>query len=105
MARGPGKGKTNNPKGRVPGVPNKTTVAMKEIINSIVSGQIVKVNGTLDALRESDPDKYLNMLFKLMEFVMPKKRDVTSDDEPLKNSINIHVTDARIGNELKKMLE
>jgi hypothetical protein len=89
----------------VPGVPNKTTVEMKEIINSIVSGQIVKVNGTLDALRESDPDKYLNMLFKLMEFVMPKKRDVTSDDEPLKNPINIHVTDARIGNELKKMLE
>lgn len=89
----------------MPGVPNKTTVEMKEIINSIVSGQIVKVNGTLDALRESDPDKYLNMLFKLMEFVMPKKRDVTSDDEPLKNPINIHVTDARIGNELKKMLE
>jgi hypothetical protein len=89
----------------VPGVPNKTTVEMKEIINSIVSGQIVKVNGTLDALRETDPDKYLNMLFKLMEFVMPKKRDVTSDDEPLKNPINIHVTDARIGNELKKMLE
>lgn len=89
----------------MPGVPNKTTVEMKEIINSIVSGQIVKVNGTLDALRETDPDKYLNMLFKLMEFVMPKKRDVTSDDEPLKNPINIHVTDARIGNELKKMLE
>jgi len=87
MARGPGKGKTNNPKGRVPGVPNKTTVEMKEIINSIVSGQIVKVNGTLDALRESDPDKYLNLLLKLMEFVMPKKRDVTSDDEPLRNPI------------------
>lgn len=68
-------------------MPNKTTVEMKEIINSIVSGQIVKVNGTLDALRESDPDKYLNLLLKLMEFVMPKKRDVTSDDEPLRNPI------------------
>lgn len=105
MARGPGKGKTNNPKGRTPGVPNRTTAEMKEIINTIVANQIGKVSSTLDDLRESDPDKYLNMLFKLMEFVMPKKRDVTSDDEPLRNPINIHVTDARIGAELKKLLE
>ena len=86
-------------------MPNKTTAEMKEIINSIVGGQLGNVAATLSALRETDPDKYLNMLFKLMEFVMPKKRDVTSDDEPLKNPINIHVTDARIGVELKKLLE
>ena len=87
MARGPGKGNTNNPKGRVPGVPNKTTAEMKEIINSIVGGQLGNVTATLDSLRETDPDKYLNMLVKLMEFVVPKKRDITSDDESLKNLI------------------
>ena len=99
------KGQVTNPKGRQKGVPNKTTAEVKEIVNTIISDQIVKVSATLDSLRETDPDKYLNMLFKLMEFVMPKKRDVTSDDEPLKNPINIHVTDPRIGDELKKMLE
>lgn len=73
--------------GKEKGTPNKTTAELKGIINTIISDQIVQVNVTLDALRESDPDKYLNMLFKLMEFVMPKKRDVTSDDEPLRNPI------------------
>jgi hypothetical protein len=99
------KGQVTNPKGRQKGVPNKTTAEVKEIVNTIISDQIGKVGSTLDAIRETDPDKYLNMLFKLMEFVMPKKRDVTSDDEPLRNPINIHVTDARIGAELKKLLE
>jgi len=91
--------------GKKKGTPNKTTKELKSVINMIVSGQIEKVDATFNALQATDPDKYLNLLFKLMEFVVAKKKDITSDDEPIKQPINIHVTDPRIGQELKKMLE
>ena len=91
--------------GKEKGTPNKTTHEIKSVINLIVSGQIEKINDTLNQVQETDPDKYLNLLFKLMEFVVAKKKDVTSDDEPFKQPINIHVTDPRIGQELKKLLE
>ena len=105
MARGPGKGNTNNPNGRPKGVPNKTTKEMKALINKIVSGHLDKVDETLDQIRESDQDKYLSLLFRFMEFVVAKKNDITSDDEPIKPALNIQVTDPRIGEELKKLLE
>ena len=91
--------------GKEKGTPNKTTKEMKDVVNMIVSGQIEKVDAVLNEIQVKDPDKYLNLLFKLMEFVVAKKKDVTSDDEPIKQSINIHVTDPRIGQELKKLIE
>lgn len=99
------KGQTGNPNGRPKGTSNKTTKEMKEMINLIVSGHIDKVDEVLNEIQVKDPDKYLNSLFKLMEFVIAKKKDLTSDDEPLKQPINIHVTDPRIGEELKKLIE
>ena len=90
--------------GRLKGTPNKTTKEMKELINSVVSGHLEQVDAVLNEIREKDQDKYLSLLFRFMEFVVAKKTDVTSDDEPIKQPINIQVTDPRIGEELKKLL-
>lgn len=90
--------------GRKKGTPNRTTKEMRELINSIVSGHLDTVDEVLNEVRQEDPDKYLSLLFRFMEFTVPKKTDITSDDEPIKNPINIHVTDPRIGEELKKLL-
>lgn len=91
--------------GRKKGTPNRTTKEMKEMINMIVSGHLENVDDVLSDIQKEDPDKYLSLLFKFMEFVVAKKTDVTSDDEAIKPSINIEVTDPRIGQELKKLLE
>ena len=99
------KGQTGNPNGRPAGIPNKSTRVSKEMINDIVSGQMEHIGPTLNEVRVKDPDKYLNLLLKLMEFVVAKKRDVTSDDQPMQQAVNIHVTDPKIGEQLKKMLE
>lgn len=104
MAKGPGKGNTNNPNGRPQGVPNRTTKEMRELINKIVSDQLDEVEGTLIEIREKDPDKYLDLLFKFMRFVIAQKNDVTTDNEPIKQPLNITVTDPKIGEELKKLL-
>lgn len=90
MARGLKKGQTNNPNGRKPGVPNKTTKEMKIMVNAIVSGQLPKIQATLEKLRTKEPEKYLDLLFRLMRFVLAQKTDVTSDDEPIRNPININ---------------
>jgi hypothetical protein len=38
MARGPGKGNTNNPNGRPAGIPNRTTKEAKELLEQILLG-------------------------------------------------------------------
>ena len=91
--------------GRLKGTPNRTTKEMKEMINMIVSGHLDDVDKVLREVHAKDPEKYLALLFRFMEFVVAKKNDITSDDEPIKQPINIQVTDPRIGEELKKLLE
>ena len=91
--------------GKEKGTPNKTTRELKEIINEIVSGQVPNINPALNEILTKDPDKYLNLLLRLMEFVVAKKKDITSDDQPMQQAVNIHVTDPKIGEQLKKMLE
>ena len=99
------KGQSGNEAGRPPGAVNRTTKEMREMISLVVSSQLEDIDAILDEVKEKDQEKYLDLLFKLMRFVIAQKTDVTTDDEKIKQPINIHVTDPRIGEELKKLLE
>jgi hypothetical protein len=83
---GPGKGKTNNPNGRPKGSKNRTTKEARELLESILFGQIDNINEALDTIRELDPPKYLDACSKLFTYVLPKKNDITTDGERI--SIN-----------------
>ena len=83
--RGPGKGNTNNPNGRPKGSENKTTKEARELLERILYGQIENINEAMDALR-SEPAKYLDACSKMFTYVLPKKTDVTSADEPIKST-------------------
>jgi hypothetical protein len=89
MARGPGKGNTNNPNGRPKGVPNKTTAEIRDRLNVIIEAESEHISVELAKLREEDPQKYLNVLEKFISYVVPKKRDITSDDKSIQPTINI----------------
>jgi hypothetical protein len=93
MARGPGKGKTNNPKGRTKGSPNRTTKEAKELLDNILFGRIDSINETLDKLEAKDPAKYIEAVTRLLVYVLPKKSDLTTGGD------KINITFTRNGSE------
>lgn len=78
MAKGPGKGNTNNPAGRPAGTPNKTTKEQRELLEQILLGEIKNIKEALSEVKAKDPAKYLDACSKLFTYVLPKKTDVTS---------------------------
>jgi hypothetical protein len=80
---GPGKGKTNNPKGRTAGTPNRTTKEAKEILEKLLYGQFEDIETALNQLKDEDPAKFIDAVTKLFGYVLPKKTDVTSGDEKI----------------------
>ena len=89
MARGPGKGKTNNPNGRKKGTPNKITQDLKEFYVALMDNNRDKIQQALEDLYKDDPHKYLLAIDKISQKVIANKRDITSDDKPMVPSITI----------------
>jgi hypothetical protein len=63
------KGRTNNPNGRPKGTPNKGTKEIREILNKIVSSEL---EGLSDRLDELNTKERLQVLIKMMPYVLPK---------------------------------
>jgi len=83
MARGPGKGNTNNPNGRPAGTPNKTTKQAKEILEQVLLGQVDNIKAALELVKDKDPARYLDACAKLFTYVLPKKADITTGGEKI----------------------
>lgn len=77
--------KKGSPKlgGRKAGTPNRTTKEARELLESILFGQIDNINDSLNEIRKTSEDKYIDSMAKLFRYVLPQKTDVTSDDKPL----------------------
>jgi len=105
MARGPGKGNTNNPNGRPKGQPNKATIEVREKIKAIIEAETEFVQEVLESVRKDNPVQYLSIYEKLLSYVTPKKRDITSDDKPISipTPINITVDSSETAETLKKL--
>ena len=88
MARGPGKGKTNNPNGRPPG-PNKVTQELKQFYTSLLAGERENIKKALEELYADDPHKYLMAIDKISNKVVANKRDITSDDKSIVPNVTI----------------
>jgi hypothetical protein len=63
------KGESGNPKGRPPGAPNKTTVAVRESLEIALKGEIEKIPGLL---RELDAKDRLEAISRLLPYISPK---------------------------------
>ena len=76
--KGPGKGKTNNPDGRPPGVPNKVTKELREIINDFLNNNIDKVKKDFDKL---DPKDRVKLFIDLLQYSIPKFQSIHAEVE------------------------
>ena len=77
-------GKTNNPNGRPAGSPNKLTAELRTILKGIIENEL---EGLADRIEALEPDKRLELIIKLLPYVLPKVEPVhPADGEPLGSS-------------------
>jgi hypothetical protein len=88
--------------GRNKGVPNKTTKEARELLESILFGQLEDIKKAFASLK-SEPSKYIDAYSKMFGYVLPKKTDVTSDDKPLQANLNITVDNSETAETLKRL--
>ena len=75
-------GKTNNPNGRPAGTPNKLTAEMRTVLKGIIEKEL---EGLADRIETLEPEKRLELLIKLLPYVLPKIESVhPTDGEPSK---------------------
>jgi hypothetical protein len=72
MAKGVGKGNTNNPNGRPKGSVNRVTGDTREVFRNLVEENANRFQGWIDEVAKRDPEKALNLVINIAEFVLPK---------------------------------
>ena len=70
------KGKTNNPNGRPKGTPNKITADMRGWLTAVIDKNRKQTEKDLKRL---EPKDRLQILEKLMQYVIPKQQAVSAD--------------------------
>lgn len=90
MARGVGKGNTNNPNGRPKGVSNKVTTETREAFKKLVEDNTPQFQGWLNKIAETNPAKAFELITNLAEYVLPKlsRTEITGDLE-VKADVNL----------------
>lgn len=95
------KGKTNNPNGRPPGTPNKSTINAREAIAYFVEGNVGRLNSWLDAIAEDSPKDAFDAFMKVVEYNIPKlnRTDVQQLDasgKPADAGFNITIKHVKV---------
>jgi len=67
--------------GRVPGSANVITKEMREILKGIISNELERIP---DTLKKLTPEKRLDLVLKLMPYVLPKVESISmKSGEPM----------------------
>lgn len=85
--------------GRAKGTPNKTTATVKDWLASLIDKNREQVEADLQAL---DPKDRLQMLERLMQYVVPKQQ-ATQTDVTLKNACTDTMSEDEIIFELNRL--
>ena len=84
--------KGNQLAGSRKGVPNKATKEIREAFKLLVEGNLDNMKVWLSDVAEEDPEKALNILLKMSEFVVPKLQRQEIEHEIRDKQVIINVT-------------
>lgn len=87
MARGPGKGKTNNPNGKPKGTKNVRTVEWENLGSFITNAGAKRATEILVTLPDSE---FLSQFERLLQYFKPKLKQV---DEQSNQDVTIRIVD------------
>lgn len=84
--------------GRPKGSQNGDKKQLREALTAIIEGGVEDFQKTMNELRENNPKAYIDNYIKLLEFALPKQRDVNTN-------LNIDSKVESIKIEIKKPLD
>ena len=84
--------------GRLKGTPNKATARLREAFTDLLEGNMGRLQELLDKVAEKNPEKALELLLKLSEFVLPKLRaiEVNNESEDKHTSLDVRIIDTGV---------
>ena len=69
------KGESGNPKGRKEGTANKVNNAARELFLTTIEGEVDYIAEAFEKVRQENPEKYLDLLSKYVQYFVPKKTE------------------------------
>lgn len=81
-------------RGRVQGVPNKTTRVVREVLQAAVESQQDRIQSVLDRAYKQDPQTWWDMLMTLLEYVTPKMQRAEIEAKVATISLGAPITSA-----------
>lgn len=65
---------------RKKGTPNRITAKTKSLLSDLITGQTDRIQEALDEVFECNKKEYLNVMIRLIPYVMPKATEVESEE-------------------------
>ena len=85
--------------GRQKGTANKSTARLREAFTGLLEGNMGRLQELLDKVAEKNPQKALELMLKLSEFVLPKLRAIevnNESEEAMHTSLDIRIIDTGV---------
>jgi uncharacterized protein YjgD (DUF1641 family) len=79
--------------GRKKGTPNKTTKDIRQVYSKLLEDNQDQLQDLFDKVAEKNPQKALELLIKVSEFVIPKLRAVDIQPQQEQQQISIKVVE------------
>lgn len=87
--------------GRKKGTPNKSTKETREAFKKVLNDNLDNLDVWLNKVAYKNPEKAINILLKIAEFIIPKLNKIEVEETPKDECENM--TDEELDAELKRL--
>ena len=78
--------------GRTKGTPNKCTAETKALLVDLITGQTDRIQEALDEVFECNKREYLQIMVRLLPYVMPKATETSPNKTPERRKLSWFVS-------------